>query len=158
MTCSPVARSYQALCRIPWWPGWRPVRIDVWFARVTVGSPAIAPYAYDGARRHQPSDVGRLAGGGERVEHVGVGAVEQEADDVPRPAPPSSTSVRTSPSWPASMVPSSRGSTPSSGADRGGDVDEAGDPRHQPSCGPPCPATTNGARACTTPSEPCSPR
>ena len=46
ITCSPVARSNHALCRIPWWPGRRPVRIDVWLASVTVGRPAIAPHSY----------------------------------------------------------------------------------------------------------------
>ncbi len=43
MTCSFVARSNQALLRMPWWPGNAPVMIDVWLARVTVGSDAIAP-------------------------------------------------------------------------------------------------------------------
>src|SRR4051812_28602239 len=46
ITCSPRRRSYHALCRIPWWPGSRPVITEVWLASVTVGSPAIAPYSY----------------------------------------------------------------------------------------------------------------
>src|SRR5215467_13553200 len=46
MICSPDARSNHALLRMPWWPGRRPVRIDVWLASVTVGSPAIAPHSY----------------------------------------------------------------------------------------------------------------
>jgi hypothetical protein len=45
ITCSPVTRSYHALPRIPWCPGRRPVRIEVWLASVTVGSPAIAPHS-----------------------------------------------------------------------------------------------------------------
>ena len=45
MTCSPRSRSHHALWRMPWWPGYRPVRIDVWFASVTVGMPAIAPHS-----------------------------------------------------------------------------------------------------------------
>ena len=41
-----------------------------------------------GAHLDQAGDVRRLAGGGHRVEHVGVHAVEQEPDDVPRAARP----------------------------------------------------------------------
>ena len=44
ITCLPSARSYQALLRMPWRPGWRPVMIVVWFASVIVGSDAIAPW------------------------------------------------------------------------------------------------------------------
>ena len=44
MTCWPMARSYQALWRIPWWPGWAPVRMVVWLASVTDGSDAMAPW------------------------------------------------------------------------------------------------------------------
>ena len=43
MICLPWARSYQALLRMPWCPGWRPVRIEVWLASVIVGRLAIAP-------------------------------------------------------------------------------------------------------------------
>ena len=58
MTCAPVRRSIQALWRIPWWPGWLPVRIVVWLARVTVGSDASAPY-----RQAVPSPIRRATFG-----------------------------------------------------------------------------------------------
>ena len=45
ITCCRRARSHQALWRMPWWPGWAPVRIDVWLASVTVGRHDIAPWA-----------------------------------------------------------------------------------------------------------------
>src|SRR3954447_18581309 len=47
MICDCVFRSYHALLRMPWCPGWQPVRIAVWFANVTVGSDAIAPCRND---------------------------------------------------------------------------------------------------------------
>ena len=84
ITCSPAARSYQALWRMPWWPGCAPVMIVVWLASVTVGSDAIAPVPERGAHLDQAGDVRRLAARGHVVEHVGVGAVEQEPDDVAR--------------------------------------------------------------------------
>src|SRR5687768_17129745 len=46
MIWRPAARSYHALCRMPWWPGWHPVSTVVWLASVTVGIDDIAPQRY----------------------------------------------------------------------------------------------------------------
>ena len=88
ITCSPVARSNQALFSTPWWPGWQPVRMPVWLARVTVGIDDMAPCSKLVPMLDEAGDVGRLAGVDRVVEHVRVAAVEQEPDDVvgPRPA------------------------------------------------------------------------
>ena len=86
------------------------------------------------AHLDEAGDVRRLARGRERVEHVGVRAVEQEADHVARAAVAvvsSSTSVRASPSWPARYVPSAQRRDAEELGDRGRDVDEAGRARHQ---------------------------
>ena len=54
-TWRPAARSYQALCRTPWCPGWTPVFNVVWLARVTVGREAKAPWASEVPRAMRPA-------------------------------------------------------------------------------------------------------
>ena len=86
MICSPRARSYHALLRMPWCPGWRlgeDRRVVRERDRRQARHRAVL---VRGAHRHEPRDVRRLAPGGHVVEDVRVGAVEQEADHVPRPA------------------------------------------------------------------------
>ncbi len=134
----------------------------MWFASVTVGMPD------DRAATRTPSPCsisratfGAAPRGGEVVEHVRVRAVEQEADDVLRASTAGidARRMRASPSWPASAAPV--------GARR--DTEELGDGGRRrrraappagttPSPRTPLPAITNGARAWTTPSDPCSPR
>ena len=112
------------------------------------------------ARRDEARDVRRLAVGRTRVEHVRVGAVEQEHDDVARRASsPSRTSVRTSPSWPGEVAHRRRAAR-RRGARRPWARRRRGGPTRGtiPSARTPAPASTNGARAWTTPSDPCSPR
>jgi hypothetical protein len=67
---------------MPWWPGWVPVRIVVWLASVTDGSDRDRPVPQAGSHGQQPGQVGCLARRHHVVEHVGVGAVPQEADHV----------------------------------------------------------------------------
>ncbi len=137
------------------------MRIDVWFASVTVGSPAIAPYSYAVPMSMQARDVRRFAGGGQRVQHVRVGAVEQEPDHVPRPAAGEVEHVVADLAVLAGDVRPVVGGSAGRAARAtvGRHVDESARPsapaRRRAR---PCPAITNGARACTTPSDPCSPR
>ena len=122
------------------------------------GQPRHRPVRVRGAHVEQARHVRRFAGGGHVVEHVGVGAVAQEPDDVRRRPPARSrTSSRTSPSWPWTYDPSSAGARPSSSATVGATSTRPG-PRHQPVGAHPFPATMKGACACTTSSDPCSPR
>ena len=161
ITCSPVARSNHALCRMPWWPGSRPVRIDVWLASVTVGSPAIAPHSYAVPISMRRATFGASPRGGHR-RRARWGSRRRTGSrrrDAGRPASGSSTSVRTTPSWPARWWPCVVGAR-SRGARRWSARRRRAAPARgtRPSLRTPLPAITNGARACTTPSEPCSPR
>ena len=116
-----------------------------------------------GAHLDERGDVRRLAARGHVVEDVRVGAVEEEPDHVlgrPR-VRRSSTSRRTSPSWPRGRCRRRRrvGREPRRWAIVGRDVDEAaGAGDHAVDCARPCRRSRTGARACTIPSEPCSPR
>ena len=112
------------------------------------------------AHLDQPGDVRRRAGRGERVEHVRVRAVEQEADDVTRASAVGVDHVGARPRRPGrrDTCPSSRGATPRSSAIVGATSTRRAARGTRPSLRTPLPAITNGARACTTPSDPCSPR
>ena len=140
--------------------GERPVRIDVWFASVTVGQPGHRAPLVRRAHLDQAGDVRRLARGGHVVEHVGVGAVEQEADDVPGPPGRRDRARRCARRRPARRGGGrgASGSHPRSSAIVGATSTSRAARGTRPSLRTPLPAITNGARACTTPSEPCSPR
>ena len=57
-TCRRSSRSYQALCRTPWWPGWQPVSKLVWLGNVTVGREANGSVAESRPVLDQPAIVG----------------------------------------------------------------------------------------------------
>ena len=142
-------------------PGSAPVRIDVWLASVTVGSPAIAPHSYAVPISISRATFGASPVGGHRVEHVGVRAVEQEADDVARPSGRRRRARRRARRRPGRRDGGRRVVAARSRAARRWWARRrpAGRPAApRPSLRTPLPAITNGARACTTPSEPCSPR
>ena len=81
----------------------------------------------------QARHVRRFAGGGHRVQHVGVGAVPQEPDNVPRPAAGEVEDVVADLAVLAVDVrPVVGGSEAEQLRDRRGDVDESPRPRHQP--------------------------
>ncbi len=117
MICRPLRRSYHALLRMPWWPGRRPVRIDVWFASVTVGSPAIAPCVYAVPMSSRRATFG--ASPAAAIAYSTLGLVPSQRNPTTcrgRPPARSRTSSRTSPSWPWTYDPSSAGARPSSSA------------------------------------------
>ena len=94
------------------------------------------------------------------VEHVGVRAVEQEPDDVARADRRRGRARRCARRRPGRRGGgrASSGAQPRSSAMVGATSTSRPARGTSPSSRTPLPAITNGARACTTPSEPCSPR
>ena len=159
-TCSPVARSIHALWRMPWWPGCSPVRIVVWLASVTVGSEAMAPWRYQ-----SPSAISRATFGARPARawsYSTLAFVPSKSSPITWwGLVPSRTSVSVSPS---DRVPSDRIEVSSDEAPprRASTVGAMSTSRQERSTGPrvaiPAPLATNGARAWTTPGDPCSPK
>ena len=170
ITCSPVARSNQALLSTPWWPGWQPVRIAGVVGEGDRRHRRHGAVLEGRAHRDEAGDVRRLAGGDRVVEHVGVAPVEQEADDVVgtghrarrsgRRAPrrPGGAAARRGGRRPLRPTPSGCGAPPMSARTVGATSTSRQARGSRPRACTPAPATMNGARACTTPIDPCSPR
>ena len=109
------------------------------------------------AEIHQAAHVGRFARGGHVVEDVGVHAVEEESQHLSGPVAVERVAARR---LPVGGYPSvgAGASQPSSAAIVGATSTRRAARGTTPSARTPRPATTNGARACPMPSEPCSPR
>ena len=131
----------------------------MWLASVTVGSDAIAPCPNAVPISIRRGDVRCLAARGHVVEHVGVGAVEQEADDVTRALVRIDEVVEDGAVLRREVATVGVGRAAEQRGDRRARRRRAG-PRAatSPARRTPLPANTSGARDCTTPSEPCSPR
>ena len=82
MICSPAARSYHALLRMPWWPGMRAGEDRRVVRERDRRQRRHRAVPERDAHLDEARDVRCFAARGHVVEHVGVGAVEQEADDV----------------------------------------------------------------------------
>ena len=110
ITCSPRARGRTTRCGgCRGGPGCAPVRIDVWLASVTVGSDAIAPCSNAVPISMSRATFGASPAAAIVVEHVGVRAVEQEADDVIGVGPRSIEQVEQRPRRPGAARRASSG-------------------------------------------------
>ncbi len=106
--------------------------IVVWFASVTVGNDANAPWPERDAHLDEARDVRRLATRGHVVEDVRVGAVEQKPDDVARALLQIEQLGQDPAVLHRQVPPVADRRAAEQGADRGGDVDEAGRLGHEP--------------------------
>ena len=136
--------------------------IDVWFASVTVGQAGHRAVLERRAHLDEAGDVRGLARGGHRRRGRSGWCRRTGSRRRAGAAAARGRARRGGPRRPGrrgrcrSVVP--RGAAEQRG-DRRGDVDEPRRTRRRrPSARTPLPAITNGARAWTTPSEPCSPR
>ena len=146
ITCSPVARSNQALFSTPWWPGWQPVRMPVWLARVTVGIDDMAPCSKLVPISMRRATFGASPASTASWSTFGLQPSNRNPTTWSGRGPRSSiTSVSTSPSWrrssasgrasPFRPTPAGCGAPPMTASTVGRHVDEPAGARH-PAEGP----------------------